>query len=595
MRKKRFLLPVAAVLPMTALTWFAPVAAEPGRVTAIVGATVFDGTGAAPHAATVLIRDGRIIAVGDVKAPRGAIVIRAGGKALLPGLFDVHTHWTPSGRPDATPQIATAYVRSGVTTVNDFHQQPESYAPRREWLSTLTAPHVNFAARISTPGGHGADWGDQNTTIWISTPETARAAIERLKPYKPDLIKAFADGWRYGNSPDNTSMNEDALRALRDAAHAQGLPLVTHTVTVDRGAVAARAGVDALAHGLQDRPIDAATLKTIVDAKMAMAPTLAVYEPDKDGAKGDPADPRYRQSLRKFGYALANVKTMFDAGVPIALGTDAGMPGTLHGDATLRELELLVRAGLKPAQALVVGTSVSAKLMRLDGDRGTIQPGKRADILLVDGKPWEIISDIRRVDRVLIDGKLVVGRGAPQLPAGNQALRLPSAPVASLIDDFERPDGRTSLDTLRLETNDGGMDRTVEITQIVPRGAGHALEIAARMATKANAYAGVAFPLHRGSVRPADLRKFTGLRLSLQSKGHYVIRLTGADGTWSTTIEGERDWKVFEVPFASLEPATSLRRSSYAWTGDAIYQIEIGASRAPSTKVSFQIDDLNFF
>jgi len=96
-----------------------------GQVTAIVGATVFDGTGAAPRVATVIIRDGRIAEVGSgLKAPRGATVIQAKGKALLPGFFDLHTHWTPGGQPAVAPPIAAAYVAAGVTTVNDFHQPP---------------------------------------------------------------------------------------------------------------------------------------------------------------------------------------------------------------------------------------------------------------------------------------------------------------------------------------------------------------------------------------------------------------------------------------------------------------------------------------
>lgn len=379
---------VAAAVPM-ALMAGQPAsegAAAADAVTAITGATIFDATGAAPRAGTVLIRGDRIIAVGDVKVPRGAKVIDARGKALLPGFFDVHTHWTPAGAPATLPQIATAYVRAGVTTVNDFHQQPESWAARRQWLAGIAAPHVNFAARVSTPGGHGADWGDQATTIWINTPESARAAVERLKPYKPDLIKAFTDGWRYGVSPDNSSMDEWTLRALAEAAHAEGLEVLTHTVTVDRGAVAARAGVDSLAHGLQDRPVDPDTLKTMAASKMAMAPTLAVYEPNKGGAAPVAADdPRLRQTMRKFGYALGNVKMMYDAGIPIALGTDAGMPGTPHGPSTLHEMELLVRAGLTPAQALIAGTATSAKVMHLEGDRGTIAPGQRADIVLIDG------------------------------------------------------------------------------------------------------------------------------------------------------------------------------------------------------------------
>src|SRR3546814_16406021 len=78
-------------------------------------------------------------------------------RSLLPGFIDVHTHWSPSGSPAALPQIANAYLSSGVTTVNDFHQQPEAFAPRRAWLADIYAPHVNFVARMSTPGGRSEE------------------------------------------------------------------------------------------------------------------------------------------------------------------------------------------------------------------------------------------------------------------------------------------------------------------------------------------------------------------------------------------------------------------------------------------------------
>ncbi|GAA3712100.1 hypothetical protein GCM10022268_21270 [Sphingomonas cynarae] len=564
---------------------------------AIVGATVFDATGAAPRIATVLVEDGRIVRVGPgLKPPAGVRIIDGRGKALLPGFFDLHTHWTPAGEPDTTPQIATAYVAAGVTTVNDFHEQPESYAPRRAWLASLVAPHVNFAARISTPGGHGADWADQSTTIWINTPQAARAAIERLKPYRPDLIKAFTDGWRYGLAPDNTSMDEGTLKALVAAAHDAKLKVLTHTVTVDRGAIAARAGIDALAHGLQDRPIDPATLATVVTAKMAMAPTLAVYDPDKAGKPADTNTPRYRQGIAKFGHALANVKTMFDAGVPIGLGTDAGMPDTPHGISTLRELELLVRAGLTPAQALVAGTATSARIMALDGDRGTIAAGKRADLILIDGRPWDDIADVHKVSQVVIDGRLVFGKGAPPLPAGNRATFLPPVKVAPLLDDFERADGRSTLDTLRLETGDGGIDRTVEISQIVPRAeGGHALLLSARMAMKDDAYAGVAIPLTRGSVTPVDVRGYSGVRFDIMGPGRYTLRLNGPTGSWSTSIDGTAGWKTVEVPLATLSPVARGGKPGAAWTGTDIVTVEIGATRPPGATLGVTLDDIRFY
>src|SRR5690606_38591645 len=198
--------------------------ADPASPLLIVGATIFDATGAAPFQGDVLVRDGRIAQVAPtIRAPSGATVVDARGKALLPGFFDLHTHWTPGGSPAATPSIAHAYVTAGVTTVNDFHQPPEAFEPRRRWLANLVSPHVNLTARMSTPGGHGADWADQNTTRWVDTPAGARAGVEAVAAYSPDLIKAFADGWRYGVSADNTSMDEEVLRALVETARQRGL------------------------------------------------------------------------------------------------------------------------------------------------------------------------------------------------------------------------------------------------------------------------------------------------------------------------------------------------------------------------------------
>jgi imidazolonepropionase-like amidohydrolase len=585
------LLATALALPAASLP------AQPkSDVVAIVGATVFDGTGAAPKPATVVIEGGRIIAVGaDVRVPRGAKVINAKGKALLPGFFDVHTHWTPAGSPAVTPQIASAYVKAGVTTVNDFHQQPESWAPRREWLGHLTAPHVGFAARISTPGGHGADWGDQATTIWINTPEAARAAIKSLEPYKPDLIKAFADGWRYGNSPDNTSMDEWTLGALSQEAHKHGWPVVTHTVTADRGLVAARGGVDSLAHGLQDRKLTDEEVAAIKKSGMAMAPTLAVYDPYKRGeVKAD--DPRLQQSIRKFGYALYNVKVLFDAGVPIACGTDAGMTGTPHGTSTLHEMELLVKAGLTPSQALVAATQTSAKILRLDQDRGTIAVGKRADIVLIDGTPWSNIADVYKVSQVLIDGRLVSGAGAPALPAANQADRLPSVKIAALVDDFERTDRRSSLDTLRLDTGDGGLDRTVEITQVIPRdGGGKALSLTARMAMKEETYAGFAIPLTRGSVTPVNLTGYKGLRFELKGEGSYTVRLNGLDGSWEATVPAKADWTAIDIPFGQFQPVARRGRPDPVYSGDGITQVEVGGARPAGQRMWLQVDNVSFY
>ena len=568
---------------------------------AIVGATLFDATGAAPHVATVVIKDGRILDIGEhVRIPRGAKVIRAKGEALLPGFFDLHTHWTPSGEPGTTPQIASAYVAAGVTTVNDFNAAPESYEPRRRWLASLVAPHVNFAARVSTPGGHGADWADTATTKWVNTPDAARAAIQGLMPYKPDLIKAFTDGWRYGMSPDNTSMDEWTLAALADEAHKNSLRVFTHTVTVDRGKLAARAHVDVITHSLQDRELDADAVAQIKSNGTAVTPTLAVYEPVKPGQSPpqNRDDPKVQQGFRKFGYALHNAKALHDAGVTLALGTDAGMPGAPHGAATLHEMELLVQAGLTPTEALMAATANSAQLMNQIADRGTLEKGKRADLVLIKGTPWERISDVRNTDRVFIDGKLVFGPGI-SLASLNANTPPPAIAATALIDDFERADGRSSLDTLRTDDPDGGMDRTVEVSQRINRSpTDHALSIAARMAIKAKPSAGVIIPLSRGSIVPVDARAFRGVRFDIRGDGTYELGVaTATTGRWYAPISAGAQWVKVEVPFTALtrSEGRGSGANAAAFSAAELTEVELSGARAPGQKIWLEIDNVEFY
>jgi imidazolonepropionase-like amidohydrolase len=565
---------------------------------AIVDATVFDATGAAPSVRTVLIVHGRISAVGShLKAPAGFTVIDAKGEALLPGFFDLHTHWT-AGEPGTTPLIANADLAAGVTTVADFNASPESFEARRAWLASINAPHVNLCGRLSTPGGHGADWADTATTKWVVTPAGAKAGIDAIFPYNPDCFgEVMTDGWRYGTAPDNTSMNADAIAALVAEAHTRKLPVLTHTVTVAKGKEAGDAHVDVIDHALQDRDIDDATIAAIRQGGSFFAPTLAVYEPTKPGHHSTfpPTDPRYQQSMRKWEFAQHNTKKLYDAGVPIALGTDAGMPGTPHGKATLREMELLVQVGLPAEAALMAGTANSARAMGELGDRGTIEVGKRADVVLIKGAPWEHIEDVEKTDRVFVDGRLLFGPGAP---AANLDVPMPAVKIAALIDDFERTDGRSNLDTLVVTNPDGGLDRSTEMIQILPReSGGHALLMTASMSAKEKPTASVIFPLTRGSIAPADLRAYHGVRLEIRGDGPYELRANGVSGAWATDVEGGSAWKTIEVPFSSLQRVGHAREgvTAVAWGGDDITEMELVAQRPAGTKTWLELDNVTLY
>ncbi len=566
----------------------------------IRNAMVFDGTGRPAYPASVLVQDGRIAAIGNaLKAPTGTRQVDAKGQALLPGLFDLHTHWTPNAQPATLPQIANRYLAAGVTTVSDFHQAPEAYAPRRAWLQSIAAPEVKFAARMSTPLGHGADWGDENTTRWVNSPEAATAAVKQLAAYQPDFIKAFTDGWRYSNAADNSSMDEETLAALVAQAHRQQLRVFTHTVMVKRGKTAARAGVDALAHSVQDGPADAELIALMKQHGTRYAPSLAVYLPERvDGSGKARADSdAYRQREANFANALHNVKTLHDAGIPIVLGTDAGMTGTPHGASTLRELELFVQAGLTPSEALLAGTSASAEALALT-DRGTIEVGKRADLLLVKGQPWQRIGDVRNTQQVYVAGRQVVGKGV-QLPAGNRATSLPPLRIQALVDDFERADQRTALDTLRTDEADGGNDRTVQVTTVVDREqGGKALSMQARLSSKAQAYAAVIVPLSRGSVAPVDLRRWQGVRVDVRGAATLQLEARGLDGRrWSAPLAATGQWQTVQIPFAALQGQPPFRAKGPlpVWRGDDLQQLVVIASGEPGGRIWFEIDNLQFY
>ena len=578
------------------------VAATAGdKAVLIRDAMVFDGTGRAPYAASVLVEDGRIAAIGaELAAPKGARVVNAGGQALLPGLFDLHTHWTPNATPSELPQVANLYMAAGVTTVSDFHEPPEAYAPRRAWLASIAAPDVKFAARMSTPLGHGADWGDENTTRWVNSPEAARAGVRAVAAYKPDFIKAFTDGWRYSNAADNSSMDEETLTALVDEAHKNGLKVFTHTVMVKRGKAAARAGVDVIAHSVQDGAVDDELVALMREHGTAYAPSLAVYLPERvDGSGRSNGKPDVlAQREQNFANALHNVKTLHDAGIPVVVGTDAGMTGTPHGTSTLRELELLVQAGLTPSEALLAGTSARAKALGVN-DRGSIEVGKRADLLLVSGRPWERIGDVRNTQQVYVAGRQVQGKGAV-LPVGNKALALPAQPVQSLVDDFERSDGRTALDTLRVDEADGGNDRTAQVTEIVARETGgNALATQAKLSSKDTAFAATILPLSRGSVAPVDARAYRGVRLELRGSAPELrleVRALG-NRRFIAPLQAGAQWQTVEIPFTALQgqPPYRAKTPVAVWRGDDLQQLVVSGSGEPGSKLWFEIDNVSFY
>jgi hypothetical protein len=290
------------------------------------------------------------------------------------------------------------------------------------------------------------------------------------------------------------------------------------------------------------------------------------------------------------------VKALHDAGILVALGTDAGMPGTPHGVATLHEMELLAQAGLTPVEALMAATANSARAMGVLDDRGTIEVGKRADLVLIDGTPWTTISDVRKTERVFIDGRQVVGPGIA-LPEANN--RMTMAPMAAqpLIDDFEGEAGRTATGALRVQDTDGGMDRSVLISLVAPEAGGdNALRLAARISVKEDPHTGVILPLSRGSIQPVDARAYQGLTFALRGDGGpYRVMIRTVGGWWQTEVEAGPEWASFTAPFSDFTPAPGWRRAETPWTGDDLLEVQFGGGRPAGETLWLEVDDVRFY
>ncbi|MGH9753162.1 MAG: amidohydrolase family protein, partial [Blastocatellia bacterium] len=509
-------------------------------------------------------------------------------------------------------------------SVVDFGAYGEMFEPMRRLIGTgvIAAPRISLAVRITTPGGHGAEGGRGDFfSFEVSTPREARAAIRRALPYQPDVIKAFTDGWRYGAAPDMTSMNEETLTALVDEAHKNGLEVLTHTVTLERVKIAARAGVDAIAHGIGDKAVDEELFKLMKAKGTTYAPTLAVYEPrGRDiltpllssvltpsaragfvpplkspippaagsDENGDP--PR----LRRWTVLQNNTAALRQAGIAFGVGTDAGVTGTHHGWATLRELQLLVAGGLTPLEAIAAATGAAARAIKVDGERGTIAPGKLADLILVEGAPHKDIRDIEKIRRVFLGGREIDREKLAREIAEPGVTPLPAIKARELIDDFESANGRSSIDTLWVNSTDPGVDATKMLFGRVARNGGdHALSVKARMSEKDRAFGRVNLPLSRGAIEPVDASAFRGVRFDARGEGDYQLIVSAYDApNFQASFKASPQWRTIRIDFSSLKQPQD---QSEPWPGDRLRTLSFEIARPAGAFAWLEIDNVRFY
>jgi imidazolonepropionase-like amidohydrolase len=394
---------------------------EATGVFAIVGARLIDGTGApAIEDSVVIVRDGRIDAAGprgSVTVPPGVRVVSAKGQSLLPGLWEMHSHYSGV-------EFGPALMAAGVTTARDCGGEFDFLMAVRRKIDRDGAlgPRLLLAGLIDSGGplGFGA--------VDVETPAQGVAAVDRYADAHFEQIKVY------------TQIKPDVLKAIADEAHRRGMTVTGHVPAAIDAFGGVAAGMDQINH-LQfvtramlpegaTGPVDVgserarqliALLKArriVVDptdgwGEMAGHPrtvSVASFEPglhaapfslaSKFEAMGGPVDEAaFRQRMQANGRVI---KALYDAGVPIVAGSDTG----LIGYGIDRELELYVQAGLPPMAAIQTATLGAARAMKLDHDSGSVEVGKRADLVLVEGDPLANISDLRRVVKVVRNGEL---------------------------------------------------------------------------------------------------------------------------------------------------------------------------------------------
>jgi imidazolonepropionase-like amidohydrolase len=414
---------ILLLLPLALIT--TRVAAENGcsePPVAITDVRLFDGESVIPRA-TVVTRCTTIWRIvdgsGSAELPAGAVTIDGRGKTLLPGLIDTHTHtWS-------VPMLERP-LDFGVTTVLDMG------STNREFAGSIKAERANGPARdradlfsavlwVTAPGSHGTQWAEVPTLV---EPEDAAAFVAARVDEGADYIKIIYDNFKMFDQ-DIPTLRRETMEAVVDAAHAHGKMAVVHSRDVDAWTDVVDAGVDGIVHLPVDEVPDAALIERLKEQGIWVGANLSLNRPEGKTLIDDPVMgpmltdaekenlQRFRAMHREGGdrVALDTVRALHSAGVTILPGSDTPNGGTTFGATMHVDIALLVQNGFTPAEALRAATADAAAAFGLE-DRGRIEEGLQADLLLVEGNPDRDIEDTRNIVAVFKAGK-VHRRDAP--------------------------------------------------------------------------------------------------------------------------------------------------------------------------------------
>ncbi|HLZ31643.1 MAG TPA: amidohydrolase family protein [Chloroflexota bacterium] len=394
------------------------------------GGRVFDGTGAAPAEADVTVADGRIVDIG--RGLDGDTAVDLSGKCLLPGLFDCHTH-VAFTTIDLMSRLQTPFsyrffeaahnlrstLQLGITSIRDAGGA-DLGIKQAVADGLVPGPRMQISIRmLSQTGGHGDSWMASGVAAepWSVTypgspdalvdgPDEMRKKVRELIRCGADVLKVATSGGVLSprDNPRHGHFRDEELEVLVAEAAAAGLGVMAHAQAAEGIKAAVRTGIRSIEHGIF---LDDEAIAMMLEHGTYLVPTLIAPEGVLDAAEAGAAIPT--ASLQKAREVIDIHRESFRravaAGVKVAMGTDC--PVTPHGQ-NLRELAAMQRGGMTPAAVLVAATKTAAELLGVDADRGTVQPGQRADLVVVDGDPFAFDSLAQRVSRVYMDGRPVV-------------------------------------------------------------------------------------------------------------------------------------------------------------------------------------------
>jgi imidazolonepropionase-like amidohydrolase len=406
-----------------------------GERVVVIGGTVIDPFGGTdPGPVTIFIEDGVIRGVQPVGSapPAGARIIDAAGLYVMPGLADMHNHLRSGTFRPGNDQAAVlrGLLEWGVTTTFDPGVPEENFAALRAAVESDPAAYPRaflIKGVFTTTGGWGKGYKPETAT-------QARAVVRELKAAGSDGVKLMYDDMRWATTRPFAVMDREVMAAIIDEAHKLNMRAFAHAPILELAKEVLEGGIDCLLHGIISEPVDDEFIELMrrndacYISTLTMFNTNAGYGPWADRLDAfdleDRLDPKTLELFHKVppGTArldnvdwaaerlpvlTANLLSVHEAGIPVVIGTDSGIPGVLPGIAAQLEIVLHVEAGLTPREALTAATRNAARMMGQENGFGGVEEGMAADLLILEADPTADIGNIRLIRDVMRAGRLV--------------------------------------------------------------------------------------------------------------------------------------------------------------------------------------------